>query len=104
MRINGDFKIAITYEDGLVAELDFKSHVEKMHGPIAEPLADEISSPRLSSITGSSHGPTDSISARTCSGFGVRKDGFAGGRNQCALFRFRDRMNPFSSRPPVFVP
>ena len=41
MRTNGDFKIALTYEDGLVAELDFKSHVEDMHGPIAEPLADE---------------------------------------------------------------
>jgi len=41
MRTNGDFKIAFTYEDGLVAELDFKKHVEDMHGPIAEPLADE---------------------------------------------------------------
>ena len=40
MRTNGDFKIAFTYEDGLVAELDFKSHVEDMHGPIAEPLVD----------------------------------------------------------------
>ena len=41
MRNNGDFKIAFTYEDGLVAELDFKRHVEQMRGPIAEPLADE---------------------------------------------------------------
>ncbi len=41
MRANGDFKIAFTYEDGLVAELDFKRHVEGMRGPIAEPLADE---------------------------------------------------------------
>ena len=41
LRTNGDFKIAFTYEDGLVAELDFKCHVEGMHGPIAEPLADE---------------------------------------------------------------
>ena len=38
---NADFKIAFTYEDGLVAELDFKGHIEQMHGPIAEPLADE---------------------------------------------------------------
>ena len=41
MRTNGNFKIAFTYEDGLATELDFKNHVEDMHGPIAEPLSDE---------------------------------------------------------------
>jgi len=41
MRYNGDFRIAFTYEDGLVGELDFKSHVEALKGPVAEPLGDE---------------------------------------------------------------
>ena len=41
MRTNGDFKIAFTYVDGLVVELDFKKHVEELRGPIAEPLSDE---------------------------------------------------------------
>jgi hypothetical protein len=41
MRYNGDFNIAFTYEDGLVAELDFKRQIEAMHGPMADPLADE---------------------------------------------------------------
>ena len=40
IRTNGDFKIAFIYEDGLVTELDFKSHVKELCGPIAEPLAD----------------------------------------------------------------
>ncbi len=41
IRNNGDFRISIAYEDGLVAELDFRTHVEALHGPIAEPLAEE---------------------------------------------------------------
>lgn len=40
LRHNGDFRILFSYDDGLVAELDFGPYVEKIHGPVAEPLRD----------------------------------------------------------------
>lgn len=41
LRYNGDFRIVFFHSDGLVAELDFGQYVEKVHGPVAEPLQDE---------------------------------------------------------------
>ena len=41
MRHNGDFRIASTYEDGLVVELDFGDHLAGRSGPVIEPLQDE---------------------------------------------------------------
>lgn len=41
LRYNGDFRIVFFYDDGLVAELKFGPYVERLHGPVAEPLQDE---------------------------------------------------------------
>ena len=41
LRSNGDFRIAFTYEDGLVVELDFSDHLARRSGPMVEPLHDE---------------------------------------------------------------
>ena len=41
LRHNGDFRIALTYEDGLVAELDFGDHLAVRSGPLIDPLQDE---------------------------------------------------------------
>ena len=40
LRHNGDFRIAFTYEDGLVVELDFGAHLAARSGPVIEPLQD----------------------------------------------------------------
>ena len=37
IRHHGDFRIALAYEDGLVAELDFREHLESRSGPMIEP-------------------------------------------------------------------
>jgi hypothetical protein len=42
LRHTGDFRIAFTYEDGLVAELDFSDHVTARSGPMIEPLQEEV--------------------------------------------------------------
>jgi hypothetical protein len=41
IRHHGDFRIALAYEDGLVAELDFREHLENRSGPMIEPLQDQ---------------------------------------------------------------
>ncbi len=41
LRHNGDFRIALTYEDGLVVELDFGDHLGGQSGPVIERLQDE---------------------------------------------------------------
>jgi len=41
LRYNGDFRIVLFYDDGLVAELEFKQYVERVRGPMAEPLQEE---------------------------------------------------------------
>ncbi len=41
IRFNGDFRIAFTYDDGLVSELDFTSYADSPRGPVMEPLAEE---------------------------------------------------------------
>ena len=41
LRHNGDFRIAFTYEDRLVVELDFGDHLAGRSGPLIEPLQDE---------------------------------------------------------------
>ena len=41
LRHNGDFRLAFTYEDGLVVELDFGDHLAGRSGPVIEPLQDE---------------------------------------------------------------
>jgi hypothetical protein len=41
LRHTGDFLIAFTYDDGLVAELDFRDHLAGRSGPMVEPLQDE---------------------------------------------------------------
>lgn len=41
LRHNGDFRIAFSYEDGLVVELDFAEHLSGRSGPMIELLQDE---------------------------------------------------------------
>ena len=41
LRYQQDFCIALTYDDGLVAELDFRGYADGRAGEIIEPLADE---------------------------------------------------------------
>jgi len=40
LRVTTDFRLALRFRDGLVAELDFRDDVAEDHGPMAEPLRD----------------------------------------------------------------
>jgi len=41
IRYNGDRCLALAYEDGLTAELDFSAYLAGRRGPMIEPLADQ---------------------------------------------------------------
>lgn len=41
LRYNGDFRLAVAFDDGLVAELDFASHLAERTGPVIDALGDE---------------------------------------------------------------
>lgn len=40
LRVTEDFRLALRFRDGLVAELDFRADVAEDHGPMAAPLRD----------------------------------------------------------------
>jgi len=42
LRYHGDFCVTLAYDDGLVAELDFRGYAASRAGEMIEPLADEV--------------------------------------------------------------
>ena len=41
LRANGEFRLALAYDDGLATELDFQAWLAALHGPMIEPLRSE---------------------------------------------------------------